>query len=55
VVCHERFTISGANSLDPKFVQEFADWCAPGAPKYEAVLAGDKTLDEEGISTTPKA
>jgi hypothetical protein len=36
-------------------VQEFADWCAPGAPKFEAVSAGDKTLDEEGISTTPKA
>jgi mono/diheme cytochrome c family protein len=55
VVCHERFTISGANPLDPKYVQEFADWCAPGAPKFEAVSAGDKTLDEEGISTTPKA
>jgi len=55
VVCHERFTISGASPLDPKYEQEFADWCAPGAPKYEAILAGDKTLDEEGISTTPKA
>ena len=55
VVCHERFTISGASPLDPKYAQEFADWCAPGAPKYEAILAGDKTLDEEGISTTPKA
>jgi hypothetical protein len=55
VVCHERFTIGGASQLDPKYVQEFADWCALGAPKYEAVLAGDKTLDEEGISTTPKA
>ena len=25
------------------------------APKFEAVSAGEKTLDEEGISTTPKA
>ena len=55
VVCHERYTVGGANPLDPKYAQEFADWCAPGAPTYEAILAGDKTLDEEGISTTPKA
>jgi hypothetical protein len=55
VVCHERFVISGADPLDPKNAQDYADWCAPAAPKYEAILAGDSTLDEEGISTSAKA
>jgi hypothetical protein len=52
VVCHERFTVGGADPLDPEYAQEFADWCAPGAPKFEAVDSGESTLDEEGISTT---
>jgi hypothetical protein len=54
VVCYERYVVSGANPTDQKFAQEYANWCAPAAPKYEEVLAGDKTLDQEGISTTPK-
>jgi mono/diheme cytochrome c family protein len=54
VVCHERYTISGADPLDPKWEQEFNDWCAPGAPKFDAVESGESTLDELGISTTPK-
>jgi mono/diheme cytochrome c family protein len=54
VVCHERFTVGGADPLDPKYAQEFADWCAPDAPKFEAVDSGESTLDQEGISTTAK-
>jgi mono/diheme cytochrome c family protein len=55
VVCYERFAVSRADPLDAKYAQDYADWCAPAAPKYEALLSGESTLDEEGISTTPKA
>jgi hypothetical protein len=55
VVCYERFVVSRADPLDAKYAQDYNDWCAPAAPKYEAILSGDSTLDEEGISTTPKA
>ncbi len=51
VVCHERYTLGGADPLDPVYAQEFADWCAPAAPKFEAIETGESTLDEEGIST----
>ena len=54
VVCHERFTLGGADPLDPAYAQEFADWCAPAAPKFEAIESGESTLDEEGISTAAK-
>ncbi len=53
-VCYERYTIAGADPVDPKYAQDFTDWCAPDAPKYLEVQNGDKTLDEEGISTSPK-
>ena len=36
VVCHERYTLGGGDQTS----QEFADWCAPDAPKYAEVLAG---------------
>ena len=54
VVCYERYTVAGASPTDPKYQKDFDDWCAPDAPKYLEVLGGDKTLDQEGISTTPK-
>lgn len=54
VVCYERYTIAGANPQDPKYATEFANWCAPDAPNYLAIQDGDKTLDQLGISTTPK-
>ena len=55
VVCHERYTLGGADPLDPVYAQEFADWCAPAAPKFEAIETGESTLDEEGISTAAEA
>jgi hypothetical protein len=55
VVCHERYTLGGADPLDPAFAQEFADWCAPDAPKFAAIESGASTLDEEGISTAVEA
>jgi hypothetical protein len=55
VVCHERYTLGGADPLDPAYAQEFADWCAPDAPKFDAIESGESTLDEEGISTAAEA
>lgn len=41
-VCEERYVIAGADPNDAKWQKEYADWCAPGAPKYDdAVNATD--------------
>src|SRR3982074_370484 len=47
-VCEERYVISGADPNDPKWQKEYADWCAPDAPKYAAALEatdGQKFVD----------
>jgi mono/diheme cytochrome c family protein len=48
-VCEERYVISGADPNDPKWQKEYADWCAPDAPKYAAALEatdGQKFVDD---------
>jgi hypothetical protein len=48
-VCEERYVISGADPNDPKWQKEYADWCAPDAPKYAAALDatdGQKFVDD---------
>ena len=50
VVCHERFTISGADPTAAPPRSEFNDWCAEDSPIYAALQAGT-TLAELG--TTP--
>ncbi len=50
VVCHERFTISGANPTGANET-EFNDWCAEDSPIYAALEAGG-TLAQLGGQTT---
>jgi hypothetical protein len=48
-VCEERYVISGADPNDAKWQKEYADWCAPDAPKYAAALDaadGQKFVDD---------
>lgn len=35
VICHERFSLQGLSGDNPgEFADEYAEWCAPEAPKY---------------------
>jgi hypothetical protein len=61
-VCEERYVIAGADPSDPKWQKEYADWCAPGAPKFAAAVDatdGQKFVDDAvkaastGSATTP--
>jgi mono/diheme cytochrome c family protein len=45
VVCHERYTLGGADPTSEEFVAEFEDWCSEEAPAFLAVEEG-VTLDE---------
>jgi mono/diheme cytochrome c family protein len=51
VVCHERFTISGADPTGAN-ATEFDDWCADDSPIYAALQSGGSlaTIDTAGLS-----
>jgi mono/diheme cytochrome c family protein len=49
VVCHERFTISGANPTAAN-AKEFTDWCAEDSPIYASLEAGGTLA---ALGTTP--
>jgi hypothetical protein len=44
VVCHERYTLSGADPTKA-YEKEFADWCADDAPTYAALQEGTTLAD----------
>ena len=44
VVCHERFTLGGADPLGPNET-EFNNWCAEDSPAWTALEDGTATLD----------
>jgi mono/diheme cytochrome c family protein len=50
VVCHERYTVGGADPTSTAYEKEFADWCADDAPTYAALQAGTTLAD---LGTTP--
>jgi hypothetical protein len=62
VVCHERFTIGGADPLGANQI-EFDDWCAEDAPAWTALEDGSATFDNISetvtgaieVGTEPKA
>ncbi len=41
VVCHERYTLGGADPTSEEWAAEFEAWCSPGAPVYDAVETGE--------------
>ena len=41
VVCHERYTLAGADPTSEEFAEEFETWCSPESPVFEAVEAGE--------------
>ncbi len=45
VVCHERYTLGGADPNSDEYAAEFEDWCSEEAPTFVALEEG-VTLDE---------
>jgi len=41
VVCHERYTLGGADPTSTEWAAEYAAWCAPGAPVFDAIETGE--------------
>ena len=44
VVCHERYTLGGADPTSEEFEGEYEAWCSPESPIFEALEAGDLDL-----------
>ena len=41
VVCHERYTLGGADPTSEEFATEFETWCSPDSEVFHAVEAGE--------------
>jgi mono/diheme cytochrome c family protein len=51
VVCHERFTLGGADPTSDEYLEEFETWCAEEAPAFLALEAGGELATlEEGLT-----
>jgi hypothetical protein len=44
VVCHERFTLSGADPIADE-VEDYERWCSPESPAYLGLQAGTITFE----------
>ena len=60
VVCHERYTLSGADPAGDDYVEEYETWCSEEAPTFVALeegatladLADEELTDADGESIT---
>jgi mono/diheme cytochrome c family protein len=56
VVCHERYDLGGADPESDTWSAEFAKWCAPDAPVWEELRAGELMLaDIPEVGPEPRA
>lgn len=67
VVCHERYTVSGAIPTSTEWSKEYDRWCAPTSEIYAALVAGTTDFDTlaetfkglpdppAAVGTTPRA
>ena len=58
VVCHERYTIGGADPTSEEFADEYEAWCSPESPIFEGLEAGDvrrSTTRSTPRCSTPRA
>ncbi len=51
VVCHERYTLGGADPTSEEFAEEYETWCSEAAPAYAAVEAGQFDLTSPDPTT----
>lgn len=47
IVCHERYTLGGADASSEEFADEYDAWCSPGAPVYSALAGGQLDLIDD--------
>ncbi|NND73620.1 MAG: c-type cytochrome, partial [Ilumatobacter sp.] len=45
VICHERYTLGGADPTSEEYEAEFEAWCAEGAPVFEEIATGALLLE----------
>lgn len=45
VVCHERYTIGGADPADEKYATEYENWCSPDSEIFKALESGSSSFD----------
>lgn len=52
VVCHERYTLAGADPTSEEWASEYEEWCAPDAPKWIELETQSTTFDMlDGVGT----
>ena len=49
VVCHERYTLGGADPTSEEFEAEFENWCSEEAPVFAAFAEGEVALDADEV------
>lgn len=49
LVCHERFTLGGADPADEKYAAEFEKWCSPEAEIYAKLEGGELTFESKEL------
>jgi mono/diheme cytochrome c family protein len=55
VVCHERYTISGADPTSDEWADEYEEWCGPEAAKFAELQSGSTSFAMlEGVGTEPR-
>lgn len=52
VVCHERYTLSGADPTSEEWAAEYEEWCSAEAPRWIELETGATSFDMlEGVGT----
>jgi hypothetical protein len=51
VVCHERYTLGGADPTSAEWAEEFEEFCSVESPVFEALEAGEFSLTDEEAET----
>ena len=49
VVCHERYTLGGADPTSEQFETEYEEWCSAEAPVFAAFAEGELELDGDDV------
>jgi mono/diheme cytochrome c family protein len=51
VVCHERYTLAGADPTEGPFAEEYARWCSEESPIFAALEAGEISMTSDDVVT----
>jgi mono/diheme cytochrome c family protein len=55
VVCHERYTLGGADPASEEYAEEYATWCSPESEVFLALEDGSESFATlEGVGTDPR-